>query len=65
MAMVHTTWRGMYMNGVRIGMTKTTAATHQLRTHRDRAPTHPQCCEAGLGITTGRRRAEDSNVTGK
>ena len=33
------------------GMTKTTTATYQLRTHQDRAPTHPGCCEVGLGIT--------------
>ena len=43
--------RGMYMNGGRIGMTKTTTATYQLRTHQDRAPTHPGCCEVDLGIT--------------
>ena len=33
------------------GMTKTTTATYQLRTHQDRALTHPGCCEVGLGIT--------------
>ena len=44
-------WRGMYMNDGRIGMTKTTTATYQLRTHQDRALTHPGCCEVGLGIT--------------
>ena len=51
MAMVHTTWRGMYMNGVRIGIMRTTIVNPQLRTRQGRAQAHTGCCGVVIGAT--------------